>query len=149
MVEEQVALATQNLVNVERCQIQIVTFHPMVLWMSNDACIMTGINATSLVIDNGVQRILGGRSIHCVLAVLRFRQEWSQIELIGEWNERGNLFLVILKKNSLATSHTKSSRTTYQPCLLESFQMKTCNNWQRFNAQFLRELLFGVAFWAN
>lgn len=65
--------------------------------VSDDARVVTGVDAATLVIDHGVEGILGGCSVHELIAVLRFCQERRQIELIGEGDECADLLLVVLK----------------------------------------------------
>lgn len=72
MVKQQITFAAENFVNVERCQVQVVTFHPVILRMSNNARVVSGIDAAPFVIDNSVERVFGGSSNHFVV-VLRFR----------------------------------------------------------------------------
>lgn len=69
--------------------------------VSDDARVVTGVDAATLVIDHGVEGILGGCSVHELIAVLRFRQERRQIELIGEGDECADLLLVVLKTESI------------------------------------------------
>lgn len=55
--------------------------------MSNDARIVTRIDASTLMIDDRVERILGRRTIQLLFTVERLFEEWCEIELVGKGDE--------------------------------------------------------------
>lgn len=57
MVEQQIALAAQNLIKMERSQAQVVALHPVIFRMPDDACVMSRVDAASFVINNRIEGI--------------------------------------------------------------------------------------------
>lgn len=71
----------------------------MIFRMSNDWCIMTGVNASAFMIHHSVEGIFCRRTIQHRIAFLRFGEERRQVELVGKGNKSRYLFLIVLWKS--------------------------------------------------
>ena len=60
----------------------------MILGVSDDARVVTRVDALAFVVHDCVEGIFRRRSINCLLAIVGFREEGEEIKFVGEGDER-------------------------------------------------------------